>query len=309
MRQITAFAPASVSNVACGFDIMGFAIESLGDEVTLTLNNKGSLEITEIIGDGGILPYEIEKNTATTALLAMMEELDINKGISVKINKKLPLLGGLGSSAVSPVAAVFALNELLSLNLTIDQLLKYAVRGEMTASKSLHADNVAPSLYGGFILIRSYNPVDIIKIPVPENLYCSIIRPNIRIKTEEARKILKPEVKMKDLITQTGNAAGLIAGLFMSDYQLIGRSLHDVVVEPVRASLIPGFYEIKKAAMDAGALGCSISGSGPSIFALCSTFDKAVETASAMRSALEKIKLENDIYVTKINNCGPKIIK
>lgn len=309
-HEIRVFAPASVSNIACGFDVMGFAIDEPGDEIVLRISDSPGVIITKITGENGRLPLEAELNTAGAPLLSMMEKLHITFGIEMEIHKKMPLGSGLGSSAASAVGAAFALNELLELRLSKEELLPFAIEGEKIASGSVHADNVAPCLYGGFVLIRGYNPViDVVDIEVPENLYCTVIHPQIEISTKEARKILPKTIPLADAITQWGNTAGLVAGLLKKDFGLIGRSLQDVVIEPVRSMLIPGFDEIKKAAMDSGALGCSISGSGPSLFALSSSLLTAVETGKSMKNALERFDLSGEVYVSKINKNGPRIVE
>ncbi len=309
-NEIRVFAPASVSNIACGFDVMGFAIDEPGDEIVLRISDNPGVKITKITGENGRLPLEADMNTAGAPLLSMIDKLHITCGIEMEIHKKMPLGSGLGSSAASAVGAAFALNELLELKLSKEELLLFAIEGEKIASGSVHADNVAPCLYGGFVLIRGYNPViDVVEIEVPENLYCTVIHPQIEISTKEARKILPKTIPLSDAITQWGNTAGLVAGLLKKDFGLIGRSLQDVVIEPVRSMLIPGFDEIKKAAMDSGALGCSISGSGPSLFALSSSLQIAVDTGKSMKTALERFGLTGEVYVSRINKNGPRIIE
>jgi len=307
-QSIKVFAPASVSNVGPGFDILGFALYKPGDEVILTKSSSNTLEITSITGDDGKLPYEVEKNTASVAIKSLMDKYEINEGLSVEINKKMGLGSGLGSSAASAVAAVVAANELLELNLEKNQLLEHALAGEFVASKAIHADNVAPALFGGIVLIRGYNPIDIIQIPPPEELFCTIIYPNIEIKTSEARAILPDNVPLKDMISQTGNIASLIYGLSTSNYDLISRSLNDAVIEPVRSKLITGFDEIKNAAIDAGALGSTITGSGPSLFALSTSEDTANRIAVATKAVVDKLGIGGVTYVSKINEIGPKIL-
>jgi len=307
-QSIKVFAPASVSNVGPGFDILGFALQKPGDEVIITKSSGNMLEITSITGDGGKLPYEVEKNTASVAIKSLMDKYEINEGLSVEINKKMGLGSGLGSSAASAVAAVVAANELLELNLEKNQLLEHALAGEFVASKAIHADNVAPALFGGIVLIRGYNPIDIIQIPPPEELFCTIIYPNIEIKTSEARAILPDNVPLKDMISQTGNIASLIYGLSTSNYDLISRSLNDAVIEPVRSKLITGFDEIKNAAIDAGALGSTITGSGPSLFALSTSEDTANRIAVATKAVVDRLGIGGVTYVSKINEIGPKIL-
>lgn len=306
--EIRVFAPASVSNIGPGFDIMGFAIDEPGDEVLMRIKDEPGVVISSITGDNGKLPRQAEKNTAGAPAITILNCHNIDKGVEIIINKKMPLGSGLGSSAASAVASAFAMNELFNLKLSKLDLLCYAIEGEKIASGSVHADNVAPCLYGGFILIRGYDPVDIVEIDVPENLYCTIIHPHIEISTLEARRLLPKHISLHDSVTQWGNAAGLIAGLLKKDYELIGRSLKDVVAEPVRSLMIPGFKEMKNAALESGALGCSISGSGPSLFALSDSQNAAHKAGAAMQNALNKFDLMSDIYVSKINQHGPKVI-
>ena len=307
-KSIKVFAPASVGNVACGFDVFGFAIDKPGDEVIAKLIDKPSVTISKISGDQGKLPLDPDKNTASVAITQFLKQCNSHQGIDIELHKKMPLGSGLGSSAASAVAGVVAANELLGNPLSTKELLPFAIAGERVASGSVHADNVAPSLLGGFILIRSYDPLDIIPISTPPDLVCTVVHPQIEIRTEEARKILPHQIPLKSAIQQWGNTAGLIAGMLNSDYDLIGRSLQDVVVEPVRASLIPGFYKVKKAALEAGALGCSISGSGPSLFALSSEFAVAEKIGSAMQNVFTKENIESDVYISKINCEGAKVI-
>jgi len=307
-REVRVFAPATVSNIACGFDIMGFALEEPGDELVLRLSGEPGVRIVSITGDDGKLTWEVAKNTAGKPLLSMTETLGISCGIEMEIHKQMPLGSGLGSSAASAVASVFALDRLLNLNLSRSELLAYAIEGEQIASGSIHADNVAPCLYGGFTLIRGYNPIDIVEIAVPPELHCTILHPGIEIMTKESRNLLPGKIPLRSAVTQWGNTAGLIAGLLKCDYGLISRSLQDVVIEPVRSLLIPGFQEIKKAAIENGALGCSISGSGPSIFALSRSYESAVSIGDAMYKAMTLAGLTGEVYISRINKEGPRVL-
>lgn len=306
-ESIRVFAPATVANVGCGFDILGFALEKPGDEVILKPNDKKRVIITHINGDGGRLPLEAEKNTAGVAVLKMLEALNSKQGISIEIHKNIGLGSGLGSSASSSVAAAFALNILLNKPFEIKELLPFTMEAEKIACGSAHADNVAPSLLGGFVLVRSYNPLDIIRIPYPEELYCTVIHPAIELRTEDSRNALPKMIELKNAVIQWGNIAGLVSGLMMKDFALISRSLQDVIAEPARAGLIPGFYELKKAAMKAAALGCSISGSGPSVFALCKDKSSAEEAGKNMKTTMNDMGISNNIYTSKINALGPQI--
>jgi len=308
MKKIKAFAPATVANVSCGFDIFGFAVDAPGDEVILTLKDEPGVVVDTITGDGGKLPKESDRNTASVAVQAYLNAIDSKQGVSIELNKHLPLGSGMGSSAASSAAALVAINRLMGDPLTREQLLPFAMEAERIACGSAHADNVAPSLLGGFVLIRGYAPLDVTKIPVPDKLYCTLVHPHLELKTEDSRRVLKPTISMKDAITQWGNIAGLVAGLMKPDFGLISRSLKDVVAEPIRAVLIPGFDIIKEAAIRAGALGCGISGSGPTIFVLSNDPATAAATGDVIQKEFLKLKLNSEIYVSKINEAGATII-
>lgn len=308
MKSVTVFAPATVANVACGFDIFGFAVNEPGDVAKVTLRENPGVEITRITGDNGKLPRTAEKNTAGFTALRYLETIQSQQGVSIELHKKMPLSSGLGSSAASAVAVLFAINTLFDNRLTKSELLSIALQSEKLACGAAHADNAAPALFGGFLLIRENNPPDIVELPVPENLYCTIIHPEIEINTADARNILAPNVPLKDAVKQWANTAGLVAGLYRKDLTLISRSMNDYIIEPQRAKLIPHFYEIKKAALDRGALGCSISGSGPSLFALSNSQEIAQKIAGSMSAVLANYKICNQIYISTINTEGPKII-
>ncbi len=308
-KSIRVFAPASVSNVGPGFDMMGFALYEPGDEIIVKKNNSKQLRIIKIDGDNGNLPLDIDKNTTTVAIKSLLDKYDLKVGLDILINKKMGIGSGLGSSAASAVAGVYAINELLDLKLSKLDLLVHAMAGEFVASGSIHADNVAPCLFGGFVLIRSYNPLDIIQIDYPKNLYCSIVYPNIVIKTKEARKILSKTVKLRTAIAQAGNASGLIIGLMTKNFDLISRSIIDLIAEPKRAKLIPCYNKVRKAALDNGALNCNITGSGPSMFAFSTSQKDAQRIAEAMLKAVIQSGLNGKIYVSKINGEGPKILE
>jgi homoserine kinase len=308
MKDIKVFASATVANVACGFDVLGFAVDNPGDEVIVKLKSGSGVKISKITGDGGKLSLDAEKNTAGVSIVRFLHHLKSKQGVEVSLNKKMPLGSGLGSSAASAVAGVFAINQLLGMPMSQQDLLPFAMEGERLACGSAHADNVAPSLLGGFVLIRSYDPLDVIKIPTPPNLFCTIIHPQIEVQTKDARDILRKKILMSDAIIQWGNVAGLIAGLMKSDYELIGRSMHDVIVEPIRSILIPGFDQAKSNALKAGALGCGISGSGPSIFALSKSTAVAEKVGKSMKEVFDALNIGSEVYVSKINNSGPQII-
>jgi len=308
MNSVKAFAPATVANVCCGFDILGFAVDQPGDEVTLTLRNDSLAQVVSITGDGGKLPREAEKNTASVAVRSFLKAIQSKQGVDIALRKNLPLGSGMGSSAASGVAALVAINELLGNPLTREQLVPHAMEAERIACGSAHADNVAPSLLGGFVLVRDYQPLDVIKIDATEELYCSLVHPHLELKTEDSRKVLRHSISLKDTITQSGNVAGLMIGLMKPDYGLIGRSLKDVIAEPLRAAFIPGFEVMRKIAVDAGALGFGISGSGPTVFALSKTRPIAMAAAEAIQMEFNKRQLKADQFVSKVNQRGAYIL-
>jgi len=307
-NKVHAFAPATVANVVSCFDVLGFAVDEPGDEVVLRLTKEPGVVISQITGDNGMLPTDPSENTAGVVALEFLNHIKAKHGVEIELHKKMPLGSGLGSSAASSVASLVAINKLFGDPLSRDELLPFALEGERVACGTAHADNVAPALFGGFVLIRSYDPLDVIKIPAPSKLLCTIIHPQIEIRTEEARKILKKEVTLKAATIQWGNTAGLIAGLMKPDYGLIGRSLQDVIIEPIRSILIPNFEEVKKAALGAGALGCGISGSGPPIFAFSTSQDVAAKVGQVMQKEFQLLKVESEIYFSKINEEGARII-
>lgn len=308
MESIKVFAPATVANVACGFDIFGFAVDAPGDEVIVKKRNDNKIIITKISGDDGKLTLDANKNAVTVPILAFLKKNGIEQGFDIELHKKMPLGSGLGSSSASSVAGVFAVNEILGKPFPTSSLLPFSMEGERIACGSAHADNVAPALMGGFVVIRSYNPLDIFNVPTPPELFVTIVHPDIEVNTKDARYILRNEVSMKNTIAQMGNVAGMIAGLMQSDYDLIARSMVDFIIEPVRAILIPEFWEVKRAALEAGALGCSISGAGPSVFAFSKGMDTAEKVAMAMKKAFEKASIHCNAYVSGVNRSGPKII-
>ncbi len=310
MNYIKAFAPATVANVACGFDIFGFAIQEPGDIVEVRRRDEPGIVITDITGDEGRLPRAAEKNAVTVVMLHLLKHLGLpDFGCEVILHKNMPLGSGMGSSAASAVAGVVAMNELLDCPLSRQELLRFAMEGERIASGSAHADNVGPSLLGGFVVIRSYNPLDIFSIPVPEDLYCTLVHPDIEINTKDARYILRNEVSLKNTIAQMGNVAGLVAGLMKSDYDLISRSMVDVIIEPVRSILIPEFNEVKRAAIQNGALGCSISGAGPSMFALSRGVETAQRVGHAMQQTFRNAGIEANTHISGINQGGPVVLE
>jgi homoserine kinase len=308
VHSVTVFAPATVANVASGFDVLGFALESPGDAVTLRREPKSSVRVASITGDNGRLPRDPAKNTSAVAAAAFLAEIGNPFGVSIELDKRMPLSSGLGSSAASAVAAVVAANILAGSPYPAEKLLPFTMAAEKAACGSAHADNVAPSLLGGFVLVRSYQPLDVVKLPVPDGLACAVVHPHTEVRTEDARRILKKEVRLADAIRQWGNLAALVAALYRGDLALLGRSLQDVVAEPVRSVLIPGFPAVKAAALAAGALGCSISGSGPSVFALCDSLERAEPVAAAMKDAFAAAGLDSDVYTSRVNAQGPVVL-
>jgi homoserine kinase len=308
MKTVHAFAPATVANVSCGFDIFGFAVEQPGDEVILSFTETPGVYIRKIEGDGGRLPLEAEKNTAGVAVLAFLNAIKSDQGVEIILKKNLPLGSGMGSSAASSVAALVGINHLLGEPFLKKDLLPFAMEAERMACGSAHADNVAPSLMGGFVLIRAYDPPDVVSIPTPDNLYCTLIHPHLELNTQDSRKVLRVNITLKDAVTQWGNIAGLVAGLMKPDYNLISRSLKDVIAEPVRAMLIPGFDIIKQKAVESGALGCGISGSGPTIFALSTDEQTAHQIGKVIGREFEKFRLNSEVFVSKINPLGGRIM-
>lgn len=287
---------------------MGLALERPGDEVIARKSNTPGLRITKITGHSGKLPYEVEKNTAGVAAQRFLEYIgETEKGIELEIHKKMPLGSGLGSSAASAVGAVLAVSELLRTGLSKRDLLPFACQGEQLASGSFHADNVAPSLLGGIILIRDNPTLDVHRLHVPRGLYVVVVYPQIQVLTRDARALLRPEVPMADYVRQSANLSGFIVGLFNGDIGLIGRSLRDDIIEPQRAGLITGFYDVKEAALAEGVLGCSISGSGPSVFAICPNSLVAENAGLAMQRAFARHRVESQVYLSAVNQEGAQV--
>ena len=314
-------APATVANMVCGFDILGFAVNDPYDEMDMRIVNRavGQAAITIINIDDYNLPTDPELNVAGAALLAMIEEYTANSssdkilvdfstiGFEVKINKLIKPGSGVGSSAASSAGAVVGANYLLGNIFSKDDLVRFAMNGEKVASGVKHADNIAPCIFGGVTLVRSIFPLEIVALPSPE-LFVTIVHPQIEVRTADARSILRQKVLLKDAIKQWGNIAGLVAGLMKSDYDLIGRSLEDVIIEPVRSILIPGFDALKLSCKQAGALGGGISGSGPSIFMLSKTEEIAKAVEKEMHELYAEMNLPHHTYVTNINQSGVEIV-
>jgi len=304
MRTVKVLAPASVANLVCGFDVLGMSLEDPADEMVMSLSEKPGLTITHVDDFG--LPEAPEKNVAGAALHAMMAELDPGVGFTLRVNKCIKPGSGLGSSAASSAGAVAGANALLNNRFSQEDLVRFAMSGEKLASGVKHADNIAPCLYGGITLIRSIHPLDIIRLSFPP-LYVTVVHPQIEVKTSDARQILRKEVLLKDAIRQWGNIAGLVAGFQKNDYDLIGRSLEDVIIEPVRSILIPGFAEVKQQCREAGALGGGISGSGPSVFMLSVEERTAHRLAGVMQQIYGCLNIDFKIYVTRIGTSGVRV--
>ena len=305
--EATAFAPASIGNVAVGFDVLGHSFEAIGDRVTARRTVEGGVRIAAIIGSGGDLPLEVEKNTAGVAVLSMSRALQLDFGIELTIRKGIPLGSGLGGSAASAVAAVVAANALLPEPLTQLQLLKFAMRGEAVASGAVHVDNIAPSLFGGLVLTVGIENPNVKRIPVPPGVRCVLVHPHMMLSTRQAREILSHSIELSNVIWQSANLAGFLTGCFTGDIQLIRESLQDVIIEPQRKALIPGFQAVKDGALKQGALGCSISGAGPTVFAWCEEPD-AIRIREAMVSGFSANDLASDAWISALDPTGARLI-
>lgn len=306
-EKIKVFAPATVANVACGFDVLGFAIESPGDILSVEKNEQNKINIVNHTSYSEI-PEEAEKNTAGVALISLLKELGIKQGFNIDILQKFRPGSGLGSSASSAVAAVFAANELLGSLLDKKALVKHAMEGEKIASGGFHADNVGPSMLGGFTLARSCDPVDVINLKYPDTLFSVVVHPDLEVKTLDARKILPQNISLDVAIRQWANVGGMVSGLGRGDADLIRRSMIDHVAEPVRSVLIPGFDKLKEDSLSAGALGTGISGSGPSVFSLTESEACAEKVSRVFKETYDSMNIICDVYVSQINDEGVKII-
>lgn len=307
MDFLKIFSPATVANVSCGFDSLGFAVDAVGDEMTFTKTAEKGVKITKITGAN--LTYNIDENAASAVVKKILEEANANFGIQLTIHKGFSPGSGLGSSAASAAGAAFGVNQFLEKKYSDLELTKFAMFGEEVACGSQIADNVAAAIYGGFVLVRSYEPLEIIKLPVPKKLRVVAIHPQIEVKTKDAREVLPTEIPLKDAVTQWANVGGLIAGLYTDNYNLIGNSLVDIIVEPHRKKLIPFFDDVKNAALNAGALGAGISGSGPTIFALCKGNKIAKKVHKAIEEAYKNTGIDFEIFISKVNADGMKIIE
>lgn len=305
----TAFAPAGIGNVAVGFDTLGHSIEAIGDRVTVSRLEEPVVRIVDITGCDSPLPRAPERNTATAGLLVMIEELELPFGFAVSIDKGIPLGSGMGGSAASAVGALVAANALLDEPLGPAGLLHYALVGETVASGSAHADNLAPGLYGGLTLVRAMDPADVVRIPVPDGIRCVLVHPHLRVDTRTARGLLPQEVSLRVFVQQSANLAGFVAGCHTGDLELIRRSFSDLIAEPHREHLIPGFRAIRHAALEEGALGCSISGGGPSMFAWCAGDAVAARVRDVMVRVFEAHDVHVDHWISPINEVGARLLE
>ncbi|WP_338734054.1 homoserine kinase [Mangrovimonas cancribranchiae] len=306
MDTIKIFSPATVANVSCGFDVLGFCLDSVGDDMIIRKTKSKGITISKI--EGYSLPLDPEENVAGVAGLAILKAAQVNFGFDIEIHKRIKPGSGIGSSSASASGTVYAINKLLGKPFNKTQLTAFAMKGEAVASGNEHADNIAPGLFGGFTLVKSLNPLEIIELPTPKELYVTIVHPQIEVKTSEARALLPKDISLKKGMAQWANVGSLVHGLHTSDYGLISRSLVDNIVEPHRKQLIPYFDEAKSLAIQSGALGVGISGSGPSIFALSQGEIKSKQVAKAFQNVYKSTTIDFKIYTSKINSQGIKTI-
>jgi len=306
MEEIKIFSPATVANVACGFDVLGFCLDTIGDQMVIRKTSEKGIKITEI--EGFDLPFDPTKNVAGVSALALIEDAKPDCGFEIEIYKNIKPGSGIGSSSASASGSVFGINELLGKPYNKTQLTYFAMQGEKMASQSEHADNLAPGIFGGFTLVKSINPLEILELPTPKDLYAIIVHPQVEIKTSDARAMLPNNVPLIDAIIQWANVGSFVHALHTSDYGLIQRSLQDIIIEPYRKRLIPYFSQVKSEASKVGALGCAISGSGPSIFALSHGVENAKRIELAMRKVYSNTQIDIETYVSKINSEGIKIL-
>jgi homoserine kinase len=308
VEKVTAFAPATVGNVGIGFDILGHTVRAVGDRVSARRSAEPGIRISGITGTSASLPLEAEKNTAGMALISMATALSLPFGVEIAIDKGIPLGSGLGGSAASAVAAVVAANALLDEPLSKIELLKFAMQGEAVASGSVHVDNIAPSLFGGLVLTVGIDHPRTKQIPVPPGIRCVLVHPHMFMSTREARRILRKTVDLSDVVWQTANLAGFLAGCYTNDLPMIRDAFEDVIIEPQRSQLIPGFKAVKQAAMSNGALGCSISGAGPTVFAWCEeAYANGIRIA--MVEAFAEHDLASDYWVSAIDTEGARVVE
>ncbi len=307
-KSVSAFAPASIGNVSVGFDCLGLALERPGDIVSVEVGTKPGVELIDIQGDNGELPMEAEKNVVGVVIKAMLNALGRNDAFAIRLFKGLPLQSGLGSSAASSAAAAFAANAFLGNPFKKEELIPFAMEGERLACGAPHADNVAPALLGGFTLIRCNDPLDVINLPYPKNLYCAVVHPDVAVATRDARAVVPESIPRATAVKQAAHLAAFITALGKNDWELLARSMVDNIAEPYRKKLLPHFDKVRSAALEAGALAHGISGSGPTLFALCKGKNIAEEVAVAMGKVYADMQIENEIYVSKVNNKGAELL-
>ncbi len=306
MQEIKIFSPATVANLSCGFDVLGCCLDDVGDEMRIVKNDLEKVRITRISDPD--LPTEANRNVAGVAAMALLEKLGEKQGFDIEIDKKIKVGSGIGSSSASAAGAVYGVNKLLGEPFSPKELISFAMEGERLASGNAHADNVAPALLGGFCLVRSYDPLEVVGLPTPSELRIVVLHPLIEIKTKDSRSIIKHQVSLKKAINQWGNLGAFVSALHTNDYELLGRSLQDEIVEPIRSLLIPYFSELKKTALENGALGFGISGSGPSVFSLCKGQENGVSVKNAIKEFYKDKGIEFDLHLSKINPDGIKIL-
>jgi len=303
MNKVKIKSPATVANISCGYDILGLCLDGPFDEIEILKIKENKIIIESIKSDFSDIPTDPRKNTGGMPAISIHENLKLDYGFKIKIKKGIPLFGGLGSSAATAAGVVYGINKLLGNQFSNNEMIAYALEGEKISSKTPHADNIGPCLLGGLVLIKSMNPLDLINIPIG-GLYITVIHPDIKISTKMAREILPTSIKMHDAVKQWSNIAGLTYGFTVNDYNIIKRSMEDVIVEPVRSKLIPGFDKIKNSAIKEGALGCSISGSGPSIFAISKNIKDAEKVLIAMEKEAGNFSYLFHSYISPINHSG-----
>ena len=307
---VRVFAPATVSNLGPGFDVLGLALHRPGDAVEAEVIERPGIELAEVTGDDGHLPKEAARNAAAVAADEVLRAAGARTGLRLRLHKGMPLESGLGSSGASAAAGAVAANEALGRPLEADALVRCAMAGERAACGAAHADNVAPAVLGGIVLIRSYDPLDLVRLPVPDGLFIAVVHPHCEVSTSEARARLDGRAfALPDIVANAGNLGALVAALHQGNLALLGRCIDDHLVEPVRAAMIPAYDDVREAARNAGALGCGISGSGPSMFALCDSDEAAARAAVAMRRAFkDRAALGSEAWVCPVNRTGAHVV-
>ena len=307
MKEIKVFSPASIANLSCGYDILGVCLDNVGDEITVKKTRKKGITIKKVTGEK--LSTDISINVAGVSASALLNETKVDCGFEIEIHKGIKPGSGIGSSAASSAGSVYAINKLIGEPYTNKELIKFAMCGEMAASDSKHADNVAAILLGGFTFVRNSIENDYFKLNTPPEIVFTVIHPKIVLKTKDSRAVVKKQVSMKDMIEQSANLGAFVSGLYTENYNLIGRSIKDIIIEPLRSVLIPKFQEIKSASISTGALGCGISGSGPSVFALSKGLTTAKNVGNSMKKIYDSLDLDYDVHISFVNDKGIKIIK